>query len=174
MRGAVPGLRRDRRCRHGATLSNVFDLPAGDYFFACWETGTQSGGTDGPPHASIGMVYTFTVTALGSVEPAPTDPAKPRSLRRAGGCPAPVGLCAGGDLAAVAGRAHAVPRHHGPRLCPSSSVSRGCSSGASSATGGATRHPSAADGRGIVVARRVLRDPRLYRRRPLPVRRDGR
>ena len=46
----------------GATLSNVFDLPAGDYFFACWETGTQSGGTDGPPHASIGMVYTFTVT----------------------------------------------------------------------------------------------------------------
>jgi hypothetical protein len=35
----------------GATLSNVFDLPAGNYFFACWETGTQSGGTDGPPHA---------------------------------------------------------------------------------------------------------------------------
>ena len=46
----------------GASLSNVFDLPAGDYFFACWETGTQSGGTGGPPHASIGMVYTFTVT----------------------------------------------------------------------------------------------------------------
>jgi hypothetical protein len=46
----------------GATLSNVFDLPAGNYFFACWETGTQSGGTDGPPHASKGMVYTFAVT----------------------------------------------------------------------------------------------------------------
>lgn len=46
----------------GATLSNVFDLPAGEYFFACWETGTQSGATDGPPHASIGMVFTFTVT----------------------------------------------------------------------------------------------------------------
>ena len=46
----------------GATLSNVFDLPAGNYFFACWETGTQSGGTDGPPHASKGMVYTFKVT----------------------------------------------------------------------------------------------------------------
>ncbi len=46
----------------GSTLSNVFFLPAGSYFFACWETGTQSGGTDGPPHASIGMVYTFTVT----------------------------------------------------------------------------------------------------------------
>jgi hypothetical protein len=45
----------------GATLSNVFDLPAGSYFFACWETGTQSGGT-GPPHASKGMVFTFTVT----------------------------------------------------------------------------------------------------------------
>ncbi|MEO8292939.1 MAG: hypothetical protein ABI635_07335 [Actinomycetota bacterium] len=46
----------------GATLSNVFYLPAGSYFFACWETGTQSGATDGPPHASKGMVYTFTVT----------------------------------------------------------------------------------------------------------------
>jgi hypothetical protein len=46
----------------GSTLSNVFDLPAGNYFFACWETGTQSGGTDGPPHASKGMVFTFTAT----------------------------------------------------------------------------------------------------------------
>jgi hypothetical protein len=46
----------------GATLSNVFDLPAGNYFFACWETGTQSGGTDGPPHAAKGMVFTFTAT----------------------------------------------------------------------------------------------------------------
>jgi hypothetical protein len=45
----------------GATLSNVFDLPAGKYFFACWETGTPSGG-EGPPHASKGMVYTFSVT----------------------------------------------------------------------------------------------------------------
>ncbi len=45
----------------GATLSNVFDLPAGSYFFACWETGTQSGATNGPPHASKGMVFTFTV-----------------------------------------------------------------------------------------------------------------
>ena len=45
----------------GATLSNVFDLPPGNYFFACWETGTVSGGT-GPPHASKGMVYTFKVT----------------------------------------------------------------------------------------------------------------
>jgi hypothetical protein len=46
----------------GATLSNVFDLPAGEYFFACWETGTQSGEENGPPHASKGMVFTFTVT----------------------------------------------------------------------------------------------------------------
>jgi hypothetical protein len=45
----------------GATLSNVFDLPAGKYFFACWETGTPSGG-EGPPQASKGMVYTFSVT----------------------------------------------------------------------------------------------------------------
>jgi hypothetical protein len=45
----------------GATLSNVFFLPAGQYFFACWETGTQDGKT-GPPHAAIGMVKTFTVS----------------------------------------------------------------------------------------------------------------
>jgi hypothetical protein len=45
----------------GATLSNVFDLPAGNYFFACWETGTVSGGDNGPPHAAKGMVQTFTV-----------------------------------------------------------------------------------------------------------------
>jgi hypothetical protein len=46
----------------GATISEVFNLPAGQYFFACWQQGTQSGGDNGPPHASIGMVYTFTVT----------------------------------------------------------------------------------------------------------------
>lgn len=46
----------------GATLSNVFYLPAGNYFLACWETGTQSGGTNGPPHAAKGMVFQFTVT----------------------------------------------------------------------------------------------------------------
>ena len=46
----------------GATISEVFNLPAGQYFFACWQQGTQSGGDNGPTHASIGMVYTFTVT----------------------------------------------------------------------------------------------------------------
>jgi hypothetical protein len=46
----------------GATLSNVFHLPPGNYFFACWETGTQSGEENGPHHASIGMVYPFTVS----------------------------------------------------------------------------------------------------------------
>lgn len=46
----------------GATLSNVFSLPPGEYFLACWETGTQEGTEDGPPHASKGMVFTFTVT----------------------------------------------------------------------------------------------------------------
>jgi hypothetical protein len=46
----------------GATLSNVFHLTPGNYFFACWETGTQSGEENGPPHASIGMVYPFTVS----------------------------------------------------------------------------------------------------------------
>lgn len=46
----------------GATLSQVFDLPAGSYFFACWQQGTAEGGDNGPTHASIGMVATFTVT----------------------------------------------------------------------------------------------------------------
>jgi hypothetical protein len=46
----------------GATVSSVFDLPPGDYFVACWEKGTAKGTDDGPPHASIGMVYTFKVT----------------------------------------------------------------------------------------------------------------
>ena len=46
----------------GATLSGVFNLPAGTYFLACWQQGTPSGGENGPPHASIGMVYQFKVT----------------------------------------------------------------------------------------------------------------
>jgi hypothetical protein len=46
----------------GATISNVFNLPAGTYFLACWQQGTPSGGENGPPHASIGMVYQFKVT----------------------------------------------------------------------------------------------------------------
>jgi hypothetical protein len=46
----------------GATISEVFNLPAGTYFFACWQQGTPSGGENGPPHASIGMVYSFKVT----------------------------------------------------------------------------------------------------------------
>ena len=46
----------------GATKSSVFNLPPGDYFIACWEKGTPQGGSNGPPHASIGMVFTFKVT----------------------------------------------------------------------------------------------------------------
>ena len=46
----------------GATLSNVFDLSPGQYFFACWETGTVSGGTKGPPHLAKGMFFQFTVS----------------------------------------------------------------------------------------------------------------
>jgi Sulfocyanin (SoxE) domain len=46
----------------GATLSQVFNLPPGNYFFACWQQGTPEGADNGPPHASIGMVQTFTVT----------------------------------------------------------------------------------------------------------------
>lgn len=49
----------------GATRSSVFNLPAGKYFFACWQQGTTSdplGTASDPPHLSIGMVFTFTVT----------------------------------------------------------------------------------------------------------------
>jgi len=46
----------------GATISQVFNLPPGNYFFACWQQGTVSGGDNGPPHASKGMVFTFSVT----------------------------------------------------------------------------------------------------------------
>src|SRR5262245_61679582 len=46
----------------GAGLIEVLNLPPGNYAFACWQTGTQSGGTNGPPHAAKGMVAQFTVT----------------------------------------------------------------------------------------------------------------
>jgi hypothetical protein len=46
----------------GAGIVEVLNLPPGNYAFACWQTGTQSGGTNGPPHAAKGMVTAFTVT----------------------------------------------------------------------------------------------------------------
>jgi hypothetical protein len=46
----------------GAGLVEVLNLPPGTYAFACWQTGTQSGGENGPPHAAKGMVTQFTVT----------------------------------------------------------------------------------------------------------------
>jgi len=46
----------------GAGVIEWLNLPPGTYAFACWQTGTQSGGDNGPPHASIGMVAQFTVT----------------------------------------------------------------------------------------------------------------
>jgi hypothetical protein len=46
----------------GANLVEILNLPPGNYAFACWQTGTQNGGTNGPPHASKGMVAQFTVT----------------------------------------------------------------------------------------------------------------
>jgi hypothetical protein len=44
----------------GATKVGSFDLPAGTYAFACWETGKPGGG-DGPVHAALHMVYQFSV-----------------------------------------------------------------------------------------------------------------
>jgi hypothetical protein len=46
----------------GAGLVEVLDLPPGNYAFACWQTGTSSGGENGPPHAAKGMVAGFTVS----------------------------------------------------------------------------------------------------------------
>jgi hypothetical protein len=46
----------------GAGVVEILNLPPGNYAFACWQTGTQSGGENGPPHASLGMVTSFTVT----------------------------------------------------------------------------------------------------------------
>ena len=45
----------------GATHAQVFNLPPGQYFFACWQQGTPAGKDNGPTHASIGMVYQFSV-----------------------------------------------------------------------------------------------------------------
>jgi hypothetical protein len=45
----------------GAGIIETLVLPPGNYVFACWQTGTQSGGENGPPHASKGMVKAFTV-----------------------------------------------------------------------------------------------------------------
>ncbi len=45
----------------GATKTGLFDLPAGTYALACWQTGNLGGGK-GTPHAARGMVFQFTVT----------------------------------------------------------------------------------------------------------------
>jgi hypothetical protein len=46
----------------GASIVETLYLPPGTYAFACWQTGTQSGGENGPPHAAKGMVAQFTVS----------------------------------------------------------------------------------------------------------------
>lgn len=46
----------------GAGIVELVNLPPGDYAIACWQTGTQSGGEEGPPHAAKGMVFQFKVT----------------------------------------------------------------------------------------------------------------
>jgi hypothetical protein len=45
-----------------ASVVETLYLPPGTYAFACWQTGTQNGGENGPPHAAKGMVAQFTVT----------------------------------------------------------------------------------------------------------------
>jgi hypothetical protein len=46
----------------GAGVVETLFLPPGTYAIACWQTGTQSGGENGPPHAAKGMVFQFTVS----------------------------------------------------------------------------------------------------------------
>ncbi len=46
----------------GAGIVETIYLPPGTYALACWQTGTQSGSENGPPHAAKGMVFQFTVT----------------------------------------------------------------------------------------------------------------
>ena len=46
----------------GAGIVEILNLPPGNYAVACWQTGTQSGGENGPTHVSIGMIAGFTVT----------------------------------------------------------------------------------------------------------------
>jgi hypothetical protein len=46
----------------GAGIVETLYLPPGNYAVACWQTGTPSGGDNGPPHAAKGMVFSFTVS----------------------------------------------------------------------------------------------------------------
>jgi hypothetical protein len=47
----------------GSTKAQVFDLPAGNYVFACFETGNLGDpNAKGKAHAARGMVYQFSVT----------------------------------------------------------------------------------------------------------------
>lgn len=46
----------------GSTHSNVFNLPPGNYAFACWQNDTPEGSENGPAHASLGMVFQFSVS----------------------------------------------------------------------------------------------------------------
>jgi hypothetical protein len=46
----------------GASVVEWLYLPPGNYAIACWQTGKPNGQENGPPHASIGMVFGFTVT----------------------------------------------------------------------------------------------------------------
>ena len=45
----------------GAGVVETLYLPPGNYAIACWQTGRPNGKENGPPHASIGMVFGFTV-----------------------------------------------------------------------------------------------------------------
>jgi hypothetical protein len=45
----------------GATIAGVFDLPPGNYAFACWQKGNLGGG-EGDVHVARGMIFQFSVS----------------------------------------------------------------------------------------------------------------
>jgi hypothetical protein len=46
----------------GATQASLFSLTPGTYALACFQTGTPEGKENGPVHATIGMIFQFSVT----------------------------------------------------------------------------------------------------------------
>ncbi len=49
----------------GATKVSIFNLPAGTYVIACWQSGTappNAKDSGGPNHLTVGMIHQFTVS----------------------------------------------------------------------------------------------------------------
>jgi hypothetical protein len=53
----------------GSSVTIPMDLAPGNYVATCWQTG-KAGGGSGPPHVTIGMIASFTVSADASAQSA--------------------------------------------------------------------------------------------------------